>query len=119
MGHNPLARRDGIRDGIENSKDIEGNMGSMVSKEAGKEAAHELAAGGRDAAQALGRDAAQTLAAAGGEAVQAMASAMKFCGICAVVLGGIAAFVVMTSMRTLAPILHEWVTAKGRGSCDG
>ena len=29
-------------DGIENSKDIEGNMGSMVSKEAGKKAAHEL-----------------------------------------------------------------------------
>ena len=42
MGHNPLARRDGIMDGIENSKDIEGNMGSMVSKEAGKKAAHEL-----------------------------------------------------------------------------
>ena len=115
MGHNPLARRDGIREGIDTSKDIEGNMGSMVSKEAGKEAAHELAVGGRE----LGKDAAQTLAAAGREAVQDITSAMKFCGICAVVLGGIAAFVVMTSMRTLVPILQEWVTAKGRGSCDG
>ena len=44
--------------------------------------------------------------------MQAMASAIKFC---AVVFGGVAVIAIMT----LAPILKEWVTAKGRGSCGG
>ena len=76
-----------------------------------RETVQELTRGGRDISETLARGCRET--------VQDIASAMKFCGICAVVLGGIAAFVVMTSMRTLAPILQEWVTAKGRGSCDG
>ncbi len=117
MGPNSLARRDGIRDGIDPRKEIEDNMGGIVSKEAGKDAAHELAAGGRDAAQEfargckeLGKDAVQELARGGREAVQAITSAMKFCVVvvCTVFI-----------LQILAPILQEWVKSKGRGSCDG
>ena len=67
-----------------------------------RETVQELARGGRDISETLARGCREL----GKDAVQELASAMKFCAvvICVVLI-----------VQILAPILQEWVTAKGKG----